>query len=229
MRHAAHARFRAHAQAVVAERRRGPSCRDAAACRLVERLAGEGLLAAVCGTDTLGVGVNIPIRTVLMTALTVRRHPCGCSPREFHQPPPRRPPRLRPRRPRGAQAPDHVIDNARALAKAGDDPKAAARPSRPSRQSASCTTTSPPSSGCSRLPEPLTLVSGDRRPRRHGARSGPTAPALKRLLAHNHEPPDRQRFKRRAIAVYRSLEAAGHRRASPRRRRPLRRRAHRQP
>ena len=38
--------------------------------RLVERLAGEGLLPVICGTDTLGVGVNIPIRTVLMTALT---------------------------------------------------------------------------------------------------------------------------------------------------------------
>ena len=38
--------------------------------RLVERLAGAGLLPVICGTDTLGVGVNIPIRTVLMTALT---------------------------------------------------------------------------------------------------------------------------------------------------------------
>ena len=38
--------------------------------RLVERLAGEGKLPVICGTDTLGVGVNIPIRTVLLTALT---------------------------------------------------------------------------------------------------------------------------------------------------------------
>ncbi len=36
---------------------------------LVERLAEAGLLRAVCGTDTLGVGVNIPIRTVLFTKL----------------------------------------------------------------------------------------------------------------------------------------------------------------
>ena len=55
--------------------------------RLVERLAGQGLLPVICGTDTLGVGVNIPIRTVLMTALTkfdgtrVRRFTV----REFHQ------------------------------------------------------------------------------------------------------------------------------------------------
>lgn len=36
---------------------------------LVERLAREGLLKLICGTDTLGVGVNIPIRTVLITQL----------------------------------------------------------------------------------------------------------------------------------------------------------------
>ena len=37
--------------------------------RLVERLAQKGLLKVVCGTDTLGVGVNIPLRTVLFTKL----------------------------------------------------------------------------------------------------------------------------------------------------------------
>jgi len=36
---------------------------------LVEKLAQEGLLEVICGTDTLGVGVNIPIRTVLFTKL----------------------------------------------------------------------------------------------------------------------------------------------------------------
>jgi superfamily II RNA helicase len=36
---------------------------------LVERLAQQGLLKVVSGTDTLGVGVNIPIRTVLFTQL----------------------------------------------------------------------------------------------------------------------------------------------------------------
>ncbi|MBR7677444.1 hypothetical protein KDA82_31535, partial [Streptomyces daliensis] len=38
--------------------------------RLVERLAQAGLLKVICGTDTLGVGVNVPIRTVLFTALS---------------------------------------------------------------------------------------------------------------------------------------------------------------
>ena len=36
---------------------------------LVERLARKGLLKVICGTDTLGVGVNVPIRTVLFTQL----------------------------------------------------------------------------------------------------------------------------------------------------------------
>ncbi len=36
---------------------------------LVEQLAQEGLLKVIAGTDTLGVGVNIPIRTVLFSSL----------------------------------------------------------------------------------------------------------------------------------------------------------------
>jgi len=36
---------------------------------LVEKLAQRGLLKVICGTDTLGVGVNIPLRTVLFTQL----------------------------------------------------------------------------------------------------------------------------------------------------------------
>jgi len=36
---------------------------------MVERLAQQGLLKVISGTDTLGVGVNIPIRTVLFTQL----------------------------------------------------------------------------------------------------------------------------------------------------------------
>src|SRR5512145_1296145 len=37
--------------------------------RLVEQLAQAGLLKVICGTDTLGVGINVPIRTVVMTGL----------------------------------------------------------------------------------------------------------------------------------------------------------------
>ena len=51
--------------------------------RLVERLAQAGLLKVICGTDTLGVGINVPIRTVRVhRAEQVRRHP---------HPPPQRP------------------------------------------------------------------------------------------------------------------------------------------
>ena len=37
---------------------------------LVEQLSQQALLKVICGTDTLGVGVNIPIRTVLFTQLS---------------------------------------------------------------------------------------------------------------------------------------------------------------
>lgn len=36
---------------------------------LVEKLTQQGLLKVICGTDTLGVGVNVPIRTVVFTRL----------------------------------------------------------------------------------------------------------------------------------------------------------------
>ncbi|MFR3273394.1 MAG: hypothetical protein ACLTQI_06055 [Slackia sp.] len=37
---------------------------------LMEKLAQQGLLPVICGTDTLGVGINVPIHTVILTALT---------------------------------------------------------------------------------------------------------------------------------------------------------------
>ena len=55
--------------------------------RLVEQLAQQGLLPVICGTDTLGVGINVPIHSVVLTALTkfdgtkMRR----LRAREFHQ------------------------------------------------------------------------------------------------------------------------------------------------
>ncbi|MFZ1383168.1 MAG: DUF3516 domain-containing protein [Scrofimicrobium sp.] len=55
--------------------------------RLVERLTQKGLLSVVCGTDTLGVGINVPIRTVLFTSLVKYdgRRTRHLSAREFHQ------------------------------------------------------------------------------------------------------------------------------------------------
>ena len=94
--------------------------------RLVEQLAQQGLLKAICGTDTLGVGINVPIRTVLFTQLSKydgRRQRLLKS-REFHQ--------IAGRAGRAgfdtvgyvvAQAPDHQVENERLLRKAGDDPR----------------------------------------------------------------------------------------------------------
>ena len=59
--------------------------------RLVETLAQAGLLKVICGTDTLGVGINVPIRTVLFTALSKydgTKHAAAAGPRV---PPDRRP------------------------------------------------------------------------------------------------------------------------------------------
>ncbi len=94
--------------------------------RLVEQLAQVGLLKVICGTDTLGVGINVPIRTVVFTGLakfdgTNQRL---LKAREFHQ--------IAGRAGRAGfdtsgyvvvQAPEHTIENARLVAKAGDDPK----------------------------------------------------------------------------------------------------------
>ena len=78
--------------------------------RLVEQLAQAGLLKVICGTDTLGVGINVPIRTVVFTGLSKYdgRRQRMLKAREFHQiAGPRRAGRLRHRRHRrrpGARA-----------------------------------------------------------------------------------------------------------------------------
>jgi superfamily II RNA helicase len=94
--------------------------------RLVEQLAQTGLLKVICGTDTLGVGINVPIRTVVFTGLAKydgSKHRL-LNAREFHQ--------IAGRAGRAGfdtsgfvivQAPEHAIERARAVAKAGDDPK----------------------------------------------------------------------------------------------------------
>lgn len=93
--------------------------------RLVERLAHKGLLAVVSGTDTLGVGVNIPIRSVVFTQLCKfdGEKTAILSVREFQQ--------IAGRAGRKGfddrgdvviQAPEHVIENLRIERKAGGDP-----------------------------------------------------------------------------------------------------------
>lgn len=93
---------------------------------LVEKLAQAGHLRLICGTDTLGVGVNVPIRTVLFTQLCKfdGEKTRIISVRDFHQ--------IAGRAGRkgfddrgwvAAQAPAHVIENLELRMKAGNDPK----------------------------------------------------------------------------------------------------------
>ncbi len=94
--------------------------------RLVERLAQKGKLRVICGTDTLGVGVNVPIRTVLFTKLCKYdgRNTKVLTVRDFKQIAGRAGRRgFDTRGSVVAQAPEHAIENKKLRAKAGDDPK----------------------------------------------------------------------------------------------------------
>ena len=93
---------------------------------LVEKLAQQGLLPVICGTDTLGVGINVPIHTVVLTQLTKfdGRKMRRLRSREFHQ--------IAGRAGRSgfdtegvviAEAPEHEIENHKAEMKAAGDPK----------------------------------------------------------------------------------------------------------
>lgn len=93
---------------------------------LVERMAQQGLLKVISGTDTLGVGVNVPIRTVLFTKLCKYdgEKTAVLGVREFHQIAGRAGRRgFDTRGAVVAQAPEHVIENLKMKRKAADDPK----------------------------------------------------------------------------------------------------------
>ncbi len=184
--------------------------------RLVEMLAQSGLLKVICGTDTLGVGINVPIRTVVFSALTKydgvrQRH---LKAREFHQ--------IAGRAGRAGydtdgyvvvQAPDHVVENAKALEKAGDDPKKKKKIVRKKAPEGFVNWTE---ATFERLiaaePEPLTssfqvshsmLLNVISRP-------GNAFDAMRHLLEDNHsDRPTQRKLILRAIEIYRSLLAAG--------------------
>lgn len=184
--------------------------------RLVERLAQQGLLKVIAGTDTLGVGINVPIRTVLFAGLSkydgtrVRR----LRAREFHQ--------IAGRAGRAgfdtvgyvvAQAPEHDVENARAVAKAGDDPKKLRKLVRKK----------PPEGFVSWGEKTFTqLVDAPDEPLRSHfrmttailmevlARPGDCFAALRHLLEDNHEPRSRQlRQIRHTIELFRGLRDSG--------------------
>ncbi|MHB1445806.1 MAG: DEAD/DEAH box helicase [Acidimicrobiales bacterium] len=184
--------------------------------RLVEKLTQDGLLKVICGTDTLGVGINVPIRTVVFTALSKYDGTATrlLSAREFHQ--------IAGRAGRAgydtegnvvAQAPEHVIDNELALAKAGEDPKKRRKVVRSqppkgfvgwSEETFERLIASPPERlGSSFGVSHSMLLNVLDRP-------GDGCGALRRLLTDNHEArPAQRRHIRRAISIYRSLTGAG--------------------
>jgi len=184
--------------------------------RLVEQLAQRGLLPVICGTDTLGVGINVPIRTVLLTGLTKfdgsRMRQMNA--REFHQ--------IAGRAGRAgydtagtvvAEAPEHDIENARAVAKAGDDPK---KKKKVQRKKAPDGFVSWGEASLTRLidAQPEALVSRMRIT--HAmvlsvvGRGGDVFGAVRSLVFENHEPPARQfAMARRALEIGRTLLTAG--------------------
>ncbi|GAA1919929.1 DEAD/DEAH box helicase [Microbacterium aoyamense] len=183
--------------------------------RLVETLAQRGLLKVICGTDTLGVGINVPIRTVVLTALskydgTRMRQ---ISAREFQQ--------VAGRAGRAGfdtygnvivMAPEWEIENAVALAKAGDDP---AKRKKIVRKKAPTGVVNWGEGSYERLiaaePEPLVpqlqltaamLINVI-------ARGGDVFANVRSLVFDNHEPRARKyELARRAIAIFRTLVAA---------------------
>ena len=184
---------------------------------LVERLAQAGLLRVICGTDTLGVGVNIPIRTVLFARLckydgsTTR----VLDVREFHQ--------IAGRAGRKGfdtegsvwvQAPEHVVENRRL------EERAAADPSRRRK----IVKRKPPEHGYAHWTEDSMqrLIAGRPEPLRSRFevtpamilevldRPGDGCAALRSILRDNHEPPAARRTHvRRAVAIFRSLRDEG--------------------
>ena len=197
--------------------------------RLVETLAQAGLLKVICGTDTLGVGINVPIRTVLFTALSKYDGSKTrlLQAREFHQ--------IAGRAGRAGfdttgyvvvQAPEHVVENERALAKAGDDPKKRRKVVRKK-----------PAAGI-RLLGPADLRAAGRRPspsrckssfavthamlleRDRAGRATRSRPCAHLLTDNDEDPAAQRRHIRRAFAIYRALLAGGRGRAARRARRP---------
>jgi hypothetical protein len=184
--------------------------------RLVEQLTQAGLLKVICGTDTLGVGINVPIRTVVFAALSKYdgQRMRQLHVREFHQ--------IAGRAGRAGydtagtvvvQAPEHEVENARLLAKAGDDVKKRRRIVRKKpREGFVSWSKSTHDRLLSSHPEALTqqfrvtpaMVLNVI------ARPGDAFAAMRHLVVDNHSPASAHRGQvRDAIRAYRALLTAG--------------------
>ena len=184
--------------------------------RLVEQLAQAGLLKVICGTDTLGVGINVPIRTVVFSALSkydgTRSRLLNA--REFHQ--------IAGRAGRAGydtagtvivQAPDHEVENLKAFAKVADDPKKRRKlvrrkvpegmvPWSETTMTRLVEATPEPLTSNMRVSTAMILDVVDR--------PGDPFIAMRRLLTDNHEPRKRQLTHiREAVGIARSLLQAG--------------------
>ncbi len=180
---------------------------------LVEKLAQQGHLKLICGTDTLGVGVNVPIRTVLFTQLYKYdgRRTRVLSVRDFQQ--------IAGRAGRRGfdtvgsvwvQAPEHAVENKRAEMRAAGDPKKLRK----------LVKKKPPERGYAHYDDKTLARLWEGTPETlessfdvtHAMmlnvldRPGDGCTAMKRLLVDNHEPRPRQRRHiRKAVGVFRSL------------------------
>ncbi|MDZ4264658.1 MAG: DUF3516 domain-containing protein [Mycobacterium sp.] len=184
--------------------------------RLVEQLAQAGLLKVICGTDTLGVGINVPIRTVVFSALSKYdgTRTRLLSAREFHQ--------IAGRAGRAGfdtagtvvvQAPDHEVENLKQFAKVADDPKKRRKlvrrkvpegmvPWGEATMTRLVEATPEPLTSNMRVSTAMILDVVDR--------PGDPFAAMRRLLLENHEPRKRQlQHVREAIGIARSLLQAG--------------------
>ena len=180
---------------------------------LTEKLAQQGHLKLICGTDTLGVGVNVPIRTVLFTQLYKYdgRRTRVLSVRDFQQ--------IAGRAGRRGfdtvgsvwvQAPQHAVENKRAAMRAAGDP----------RKLRKLVRSKPPERGYAPYDDKTLARLWDGTPEMlqssfdvtHSMmlnvldRPGDGCAAMKRLLVDNHEPRSRQRRHiRKTVGVFRSL------------------------
>ncbi|MGH3362395.1 MAG: DEAD/DEAH box helicase [Nocardioides sp.] len=193
--------------------------------RLVEQLAQAGLLRVICGTDTLGVGINVPIRTVLFTGLAKfdGNRQRILRTREFLQ--------IAGRAGRAGfdtagyvvvQAPEHVIENERAKAKAEAKNASMSPEKRAKRKSKAQLKKAPDGAVVWTEQTYDKLVAGEPEPLVSRmrvdnsmlinvlAREEDAFPVLRHLLTDNHEDPRNQaRLVRRALRLARSLVRSG--------------------
>jgi superfamily II RNA helicase len=177
---------------------------------LCEQLAQKGLLKIICGTDTLGVGINVPIRTVLFTRLCKfdGEKTMILSARDFHQ--------IAGRAGRKgfddrgwvvAQAPEHAIENLKLEEKAARDGKKVVKRKPPEKNFVNWDKNT-----YLRLiaAQPERLTSRFRVS--HGmllnvlSRKGDGCRAMQRILARSHETPKAKKAHlKRAWQLFRSL------------------------